>query len=109
MSEAKLPISTPSGLMSSENKIKKMKEYYSNNKDKMKEWFKLYYQKNKKEKNIEKSRNYYWNHKKQNYVEHNFETVSDRKRNYNKKNKLFNGVNPYKEIDKPEKIVVSFG
>ena len=70
--------------MSSEKKNETMKTYYANNKDKMKEWFKLYYQYNK-EKIIEQSRNYYWNPQKQNYIEHKFETVSERKPNYNKK------------------------
>ena len=92
----------------SEQKNEKMKEYYSNNKDKMKEWFRIYYQSHK-EQIIEKSRNYYWDHKKQNHIEHNFETVLKRKRNYNKKQKMVHGVIPNKETDKPEQIVVSFG
>ena len=33
--------------MSSEKKIETMKKYYANNKDIMKEWFKIYYQNNK--------------------------------------------------------------
>ena len=31
----------------SEKKNEKMKEYYSNNKETMKQWFKIYYQNNK--------------------------------------------------------------
>ena len=51
---------------------------------------------------------YYWNNKKEKYIEHKFETVLEHKRNYNKKQKMVNDVNPNKERDKPDKIVVSF-
>ena len=92
----------------SEKKNGKMKEYYSNNKDKMKEWFKIYYQ-NNKEKRLKKVETITGITKKQNHIEHNFETVLKRKRNYNKKQKIVNAVNPNEEADKPDKIVVSFG